>query len=534
MDHNQNRFRLIAVFLILMLFGVPCLAQFGTEMVYYELNKPKRNLMPIALDDILVIRMDELMFDALYSWDDQGNPFPQMAQGMPTFLDDTTKAQVILKSNMLWPDSTPITVDDIIFTFSLTRVFPDLKDNRRALELIREVTAGDAPNSVLFKFKRKVLHPERLLANIFILPKNKLATRQQVNVYAEKPMGSGPFQLKDISISSSSYKFYKNENYGTITPGHPYIDHVKMNYWNSRAIWVVNILQGGIVDLLPDMEYNTELMTKPQIDAKPVNTNTVGMILFNMRDPIFKNLYVRQGMQYLIDRNKIYDTQYSGDSTNVLTGPYPPSSWFFNRTVPTWNYDPELGRGLLEQSGLLTFDGKKIIRKDTGKQWAVNLTTYITAIGEEDNLRNALESINEYFKSTGILSSIEYRSTEAYWRALEKGDFQVIYLQFTLDDNFNIEPFFASSAINRAGGQNFGAYSNSEADRAFKELLLATVPQKQRVEGLAIHKMLHDNPPAMFLWYLRKYAYLRAELQNASVEPFYFFSTVDKWVKKTE
>jgi peptide/nickel transport system substrate-binding protein len=534
MEHNQRFLRMIVAFVVLFALTVPCLAQFGAEMVYYELNKPKRNLMPISMDDILVIRMDELMFDALYSWDDQGNPFPQMAQGMPTLLGDTTSAQVILKSDMLWPDSTPVTIDDIIFTFTLTRTYLDLKDNRRALELVSDVTSGDAPNSVLFKFKRKVLHPERLLANVFILPKAKLTTRKALDVFAEKPIGTGPFQLKDISISSSSYKFYKNENYGTIAPGRPYIDHVKLNYWNSRAIWVVNILQGGIVDVLPDMEYNTELMTKPQIDAKPVNTNTVAMILFNMRDPIFKNLSVRQGMQYLIDRNKIYDTQYSGDSTNVLTGPYPPSSWFFNRTVPSWSYDPELGRSLLEKSGLLTFDGKKMIRKDTGKQWQVTLSTYITAIGEEDNLRNSLESINEYLKSSGIASTIEYRSTEAYSRALDKGDFEIIYLQFTLDDNFNIEPFFSTAASMRSGGQNFGAYSNLEADRAFRELLLATVPQKQRVEGLALHKILHDNPPAMFLWYLRKYAYLRAELQNASVEPFYFFSTVDKWIKKTE
>lgn len=534
MKNNQRFLRSIITLAVLLALTVPCLAQFGTEMVYYELNKPKRNLMPINMDDILVIRMDELMFDALYSWDDQGNPFPQMAQGMPTLLGDTTSAQVILKNDMLWPDSTPVTVDDIIFTFSLALTYLDLKDNRRALELISNVTSGDAPNSVLFKFKRKVLHPERLLANVFILPKSKISTRKDLDLFAEKPMGTGPFQLKDISISSSSYKFYKNQNYGSIAPGHPYIDHIKMNYWNSRAIWVVNILQGGIVDVLPDMEYNTELMTKPQIDAKPVNTNTVAMLLFNMRDPILKNLNVRQGMQYLIDRNKIYDTQYSGDSTNVLTGPYPPSSWFFNRTVPSWNYDPELGRSLLTQSRYLSFDGKKIIRRDNGKQWAITLTTYITAIGEEDNLRNSLESVNEYLKSTGILSNIEYRSTEAYSRALEKGDFQIIYLQFTLDDNFNIEPFFSTAAITRPGGQNFGAYSNLEADRAFRDLLLATVPQKQRVEGLTLHKILHDNPPAMFLWYLRKYAYLRAELQNASVEPFYFFSTVDKWVKKTE
>lgn len=161
--------------------------------------------------------------------------------------------------------------------------------------------------------------------------------------------------------------------------------------------------------------------------------------------------------------------------------------------------------------------------------------TYITAAGEQDNLRKALESINRFFLSGGIDSRLEYRSAEGYLNALEKREFQLIYLQFTADDNFDIEPLFSTNAIRRRGGlKNYSHYSNADVDEAFDDLVLATVPQKQRARGYKIHRLMHDDPPAMFLWNLQKYAYFRSEMQDISIDPFYFFSTVDQWIKSPE
>ena len=39
MKHNQSVFRSLFVLVVLFALTIPCLAQFGTEMVYYELNK---------------------------------------------------------------------------------------------------------------------------------------------------------------------------------------------------------------------------------------------------------------------------------------------------------------------------------------------------------------------------------------------------------------------------------------------------------------------------------------------------------------
>ncbi|MCD6161514.1 MAG: ABC transporter substrate-binding protein [candidate division Zixibacteria bacterium] len=523
--------QILAAALILCLIAGSVMAQFGTEMVYYELNKPQRNLNPISANDLQVFRIDELIFDALYSWDPQGNIIPQMAQGLPKSIDDGKGALVMLKNNLKWPDSSEITVDDVILTF--TKKYTEIDDTRRRLELIKSVNPGEAPNSIIFKFERKVAHPERLLANIFILPSKKLDTSKKFSYFCEHPMGAGPYGLDNISISRNSYYFIKNPNYSTIAAGRPLIDRVKLMYWWSKAAWIPNILD-GVVDILPGMEFNPELSSKPRIISKPVNTNTVAMILINTNDPVLKNIDIRNGLQHIISRNDIYDKKYFGDSTLVLTGPYSPASHFFNYKVPSWVYSPEKAHSLFRKSGLLTVNNGKVMNKKDNKQWKLSLKTFITAAGERENLRDALEAVNSYLYSGGINSKIEYLPMEGYVRALEKGDFQLIYMEITFDDNFDIEPYFSSSAIRRNGGRNYGGYSNSKVDKAFAQLSKSSVPQEQQNIGKEIHQLLHDDPPALFLWNLLKWSYVRMELEDVNIMPFYFFSTIDQWKKKAE
>jgi ABC-type transport system substrate-binding protein len=133
-----------------------------------------------------------------------------------------------------------------------------------------------------------------------------------------------------------------------------------------------------------------------------------------------------------------------------------------------------------------------------------------------------------------VRSKIDYLSLETYLRALRDGDFQLIYAEITFDDSYDVEPYFSTDAINRSGGQNFGRYSNSDVDKAFRELSQSSIPQKQQEIGKRIHSLLHDDPPALFLWNLLKWSYFRTELENVSINPFYFFSTVDTWKKKSE
>ena len=69
---------------------------------------------------------------------------------------------------------------------------------------------------------------------------------------------------------------------------------------------------------------------------------------FNLRDPILKDVRVRQALAYAIDRRPMLEYLLRGfarPANSVL----PPESWAYNGDVPAYDHDPERARQLLEQ-----------------------------------------------------------------------------------------------------------------------------------------------------------------------------------------
>ena len=72
---------------------------------------------------------------------------------------------------------------------------------------------------------------------------------------------------------------------------------------------------------------------------------------FNLRDPILKDVRVRQALAYAIDRRPMLEYLWRGfarPADSIL----PPESWAYNGDVPAYDHDPERARQLLEQPAI--------------------------------------------------------------------------------------------------------------------------------------------------------------------------------------
>ena len=70
----------------------------------------------------------------------------------------------------------------------------------------------------------------------------------------------------------------------------------------------------------------------------------------NMRDPVLKDVRVRQAIGYAIDRQAIIDYLRRGMAIPA-TGILPPMSWAFDPDAFTFSYDPGKARALLDEAG---------------------------------------------------------------------------------------------------------------------------------------------------------------------------------------
>ena len=67
---------------------------------------------------------------------------------------------------------------------------------------------------------------------------------------------------------------------------------------------------------------------------------------YNLEDPKFADLRVRQALTYAINKKEIIDGVLLGLGEEAY-GPYKPGTWYYNPDVPKFSYDPEKAKALL-------------------------------------------------------------------------------------------------------------------------------------------------------------------------------------------
>ena len=90
----------------------------GATVVEASLADPT-TFNPLVGQDFAAYVVSGLCFDGLLSVDAEGNPTPAIAQALPTVTNGGTRYVFKLRPNGKWSDGTPLTADDVVFTYDL-------------------------------------------------------------------------------------------------------------------------------------------------------------------------------------------------------------------------------------------------------------------------------------------------------------------------------------------------------------------------------------------------------------------------------
>jgi hypothetical protein len=193
-----------AAYLAFMAGGAELLAACGPSNTTNSLNPVKGGkLIEGSISDISTFntlnsgdtastQMITLCFDGLLGINAAGDNIPMLAQALPTVSPDSLTITFKLRPNLKWSDGSPLTADDVVFSYNLM-FLPETKDfvsrYRSDLEgFLQSVTAPD-PQTVVFKFSN-------VLANFI----DSHCRRQRRST----PMTSSPGRLWRAGSSSSS------------------------------------------------------------------------------------------------------------------------------------------------------------------------------------------------------------------------------------------------------------------------------------------------------------------------------------------
>jgi len=330
------------------------------------------------------------------------------------------------------------------------------------------------------------------------------------------PNGSGE-ELARHPVGTGSFRFVSE------TPDREVMIERNEQYWGKRAHLArvrFNVVPDATTRALElrkgsaDAEINAlpgdmvpVLARQPQLVVERAPGTSYQYLAMNLRDPILKNLAVRQALAYAIDRTSLIHYLWH-DMARPANSVLPPQHWAYDAKAKDYPYDPAKARQLLDGAGFRA--GKDGVRFHLVMKTSTDETTRLLCAVLQQQLREV-----------GIALDIRSFEFATFYADVVRGAFQLYSLRWVGGSNQDPDIFenvfdTASFAPKRA---NRGYYSNPEVDRLIAEGR-RSVDQKERTAAyVAIQETLNRDLPYVNLWWADNVLVHTQRLENVQLTP---------------
>lgn len=365
-----------------MLFGFAAgaMAKDTTVNVALQAMGKAGSLETVENDGTAARKFQNSIFEQLIALDLQ-DPNLASKPGLATewkWIDDKT-LELKLRQGVKFHNGDTMTAEDVAFSFSderfgrlpeqiaarekgeinFTRVDgskgiipPAIVSASRITEwpLLGHVEAVDA-STVRFFMKAATLDTEARLARVnyaAIISKRGFTEAANWNAWAARPIATGPYKVEKLDPGSAIH-LVANANYWG---GKPPIDKLNMLVIPEAASRVNGLMSGEydiVTDVGPDQAQMVEGSKGYNIVGGPVAN--VRFIALDENNGPLKNIKVRQALAHAIDRKTIVDAMWSKRTAVPQGFQHPMFGDLFATDHQTPEYNLELARKLLAESG---------------------------------------------------------------------------------------------------------------------------------------------------------------------------------------
>lgn len=439
------------------------------------------NLDPrIGTDDVSA-RTDQLIFNGLMKWDADLRVVPDLAERIEQ--PDPTTYVVTLKRGIPFQDGHELTSADVVYTYRSLLDPAFLSPYKGAFRALKSVEARDR-YTVVFQLTERF---GSFLVNLVvpqIVPDGAGAS------FSTHPVGTGPYRFVRYTVDDRI----------ELAPFAKYFGGAPRNEGLVLKVVPDNIMQGlelrkGTMDLVvndlaPDIVHQLQQDHDLQVVESPgVDYQYVGV---NLRDPILRDVRVRQALAYAINRQAIVDYLRRGLAVPAL-GILPPISWAYAPDVRTFAYDPPKARALLDDAGYPDPDGD-------GPRSRFSLSLKVSNV-EFNRLQSAV--IQQNVRDVGIDLDVRTYEFATLYADVLKGNFQLYTLQWAggaVADPDILRRVFHSTQVPPAGF-NRGYYQNPEVDGLLDRAAVAAADGERRSLYGDVQRIVANDVPYISLWY---------------------------------
>lgn len=479
----------------------------GDTYVEASLGDPSR-LNPLLASDSASGSVNGYLFNGLVKYDRDLKLVGDLAEAWDV-RQNGLEIVFHLRKNVLWHDGVPFTADDVVFTFQRLIDPKVMTPYGSDFALVKSVTAAD-PHTVKVIYKEPFA-PALESWGIGMIPKHVFEKGDfNTNPATRAPIGTGPYKFQELKTDEKAV-LVANQNY---FEGRPNIDRVVIRVIPDSSVQFLE-LRSQTVDsmgLTPDqyIAYDSFFQNHQKFRYPSFSYTFFG---FNLQRAMFKDLRVRQALAMALDKREIIDGVLLGYGRSA-TGPFPPSSWAFDPTVPELPFDPIRAKALLGEVGWRDTDGDGILDKD-GKPFSF---TVITNQGNKIREQTAL-ILQAHLARVGIKVDVRVLEWSSFIHDfVDKGNFDGIILGWNLGRDPDQYLIWHSSQKGE-GRYNFIGYQNPLADQLWEEGRRTFDQAKRQAIYRKLHRRIAGDLPYIFLYYPDALPTVHKRFQSVIVAP---------------
>lgn len=304
---------------------------------------------PFVLKGVSAAGIGLIYETLLTSSDDEAFTYYQGIARSIVVPEDRSWAAYNLNPNARWHDGTPITPEDVIWTFNTltTKGHPQFRAYYSEIQGVERT----GEHQVTFRFPGTVNRELPLiLGQLAILPKHYWETRDFSKTTLEPPLGSGAYKIKNFEAGRSVVYERVKDYWGQDLPVHKgksNFDEIRYEYYRDREV-ATEAFKSGAFDLRAEnsskrwaTSFDFPALAAGQVIKVEVpheNPTAMQGFIFNTRKGIFADPRVRQALAHAWD--------FEWTNKTIMYGAYTRTNSYFSNSELSSERGPPEGEEL--------------------------------------------------------------------------------------------------------------------------------------------------------------------------------------------
>ncbi len=426
--------------------------------------------------------------------------------------DDGLEYDFHIRDGILFNDGTPVTSEDVKFTFELAQkegVWQYLQEN------VKEIVAVDDQNVKIIMSKPTAPFLNSVAQySVWIISKKAYEAAKDPDTFYRNAVTTGPFMVKEWVVGDHT-TLVRNPHYwrmGEDGQPLPYLDEILLTQVPEDTTRILQVQSGSLdgTDAVTWSQVN-QLKDDPVADMKTWDSMQTYYIFINHKRPPFDDKNIRLALNYAIDRQAVVDTVMDGYGIPAYT--FVPYADPCKDMTQYFTYDVEKAKELVKASkypdgytgGKISVPQGRIIGIDN----ATMMIDYWSKIG----INLTIEEVEG-----GILSQrSQARDIDAI------SGYQWTSSAFDLDQQMNwfiIEPTF------------YGNYVNLDSQKLVREAANEMDPVKRCDMYKQIQKNFAEDGANVVLFHTYYNTFFRKDVKGYYLLPSYYLDLATIWLDR--